>query len=282
MTILITGATGNIGSRVVEFLLQRSNRPRILVRNAEKAQRAFGGRVDIYTGNLADPETLKPALTGVDALFLVNTGPELANRDDIAAKLAKKAGVKHLVKLSALSADKRIGVGDWHAQGEEAIRHTAITSTFLRSAGFMSNVIGWASSIRSLGAVRACTGDGKVAYIHPADVAAVAATVLLRGEGKGATLSLTGPTALTYAEMTLRIGEVIGRRLRFEHIDERCACTELVSNGVAPCEAEAIVALWSGIREGQLGTVTNEVEGILGRKPTTFDSWVRENVHAFG
>src|SRR5208282_4830180 len=101
MTYLITGATGDVGSKVVENLLRLGHRPRVFVRDAEKAQARFGSRVDVFVGDLADPVELKPALEGVDELFLVNIGPQIPARDEAAAKAAKAAGVKRLVKLSS-------------------------------------------------------------------------------------------------------------------------------------------------------------------------------------
>src|SRR5882672_3970023 len=104
MIYLITGATGSVGSLVVEQLLKQGERPRVFVRNREKAQAQYGDRVDVFTGDLADAETLRPALRGADAFFLVNSGPNLAMQDEAAANAAKAAGVKHLVKLSSYDA----------------------------------------------------------------------------------------------------------------------------------------------------------------------------------
>src|SRR5580698_3239150 len=104
MVYLITGATGNIGSLVVDRLLARGARPRIFVRDAEKARERHGDRVDVFTGDLADAKTLQPALGGADALLLINSGPELAAHDELAAEAAKAAGVRHLVKLSSFDA----------------------------------------------------------------------------------------------------------------------------------------------------------------------------------
>ncbi len=89
MIYLITGATGDIGSLVVERLIERGERPRVFVRDADKARARYGSRVDIFAGDLADAGTLKPALTGADALLLVNAGPDLAARDEAAAKTAR-------------------------------------------------------------------------------------------------------------------------------------------------------------------------------------------------
>jgi uncharacterized protein YbjT (DUF2867 family) len=102
MTYLITGATGDVGSKVVELLLQRGERPRAFVREEQRARSRYGDRVDVFVGDLADPASLRTALQGVDALFLVNSGPEIPTRDEGTAKAAKAAGVHHLVKLSSM------------------------------------------------------------------------------------------------------------------------------------------------------------------------------------
>jgi uncharacterized protein YbjT (DUF2867 family) len=102
-----------IGSRVVERLLERGDRPQIFVRDLEKARARYGDRVDIAVGDLAHAESLLAALEGIGALFLVNSGPELANRDTAAANVAKASGVKNLVRLSR---DSRGPSGQRHRQ----------------------------------------------------------------------------------------------------------------------------------------------------------------------
>ena len=281
MTYLITGATGHIGSKVVDRLVQSGQRPRVFVRDAEKARLRFGRDVEVFAGDLGHPESLKPALAGVGSLFLINTGPEIAGRDEAAAKLAKTAGVKHLVKLSALSAAQELAIGAWHAQGEAAIRGSGVPFTFVRPAGFMSNVLAWATSIRAEGVVRACTGHGRVAYVHPDNVAAVATKVLMTGRYKGESLHITGPEAMSYAEMTSTIGAVIGKPLRFEPISDAEARKQLIAGGMQVTEAEALVSLWCAIREGYLTIVTDQVNEILGGKPITFQHWVEQNTASF-
>lgn len=281
MAFLITGATGQIGSRVVNRLILRGERPRVFVRDAEKARTLFGDRVDIFVGDLSQPESLQPAIAAVESLLLINAGAEIPQRDRAAACQAKIAKVKHLVKLSALSAAEQIAIGAWHAQGEAAIVDSGIPYTFVRPAGFMSNALEWARSIKAEGIVRACTGDGRVAYVHPDDVADVAAKVLMSREHKGASLEITGPKAFSYAEMTERIGSAIRRRLKFKSISDEKARERLVAIGVPKIEAEGIVGLWCAIRAGRLNVVTDNLEVILGRKPITFDQWARENMSTF-
>jgi uncharacterized protein YbjT (DUF2867 family) len=281
MTCLITGATGDVGSRVVELLLRRGDRPRVFVRDAHKARLRFGDRVDVFVGDLADPTALRVALEGVDELFLVNSGPEIAVRDEVAAKAAKAGGVKNLVKLSSMDVEQGLAIGAWHERGEAAIRASGVPFTFVQPTGFMSNLLAWAPSIRAEGVVRASTGDGRRAFIHSDDIAAVATKVLTTGEYVGESLPITGPEALNFAEVTASIGAAIGKSLTFQPLSDEEARQRYSMVSSSTEETEAHVSLWRAIREGRLATVTATVERVLGRKPITFDQWLIENVVAF-
>jgi (4-alkanoyl-5-oxo-2,5-dihydrofuran-3-yl)methyl phosphate reductase len=286
MTYLITGATGEVGSRVVEQLLKRGERPRVLARNAEKARARFGDRVDVFAGDLADPLSLRAAVEGADAIFLVNSGPEIPQRDESAAIVAKDAGVKHLVKLSSMDVEQGdveqgLAIGAWHERGEAAIRSSGIAFTFVRPTGFMSNLLAWARSIKVDGVVRASTGEGRRAFIHSDDIAAVATEALTARRYDGESLPITGPEALSFAEVTAKIGAAIGRGLKFETISDEEARRRYSAVSGSDEETEAHVALWCAIREGRLAGVTDNVERILGRKPIGLDQWISENAAAF-
>ena len=282
MTYLITGATGDIGSKVVEQLLKRGERPRIYVRDAEKAHAYFGDRVDILIGDLADPVALKAALEGVDEFFLVNSGPQIPTRDEAAAKAAKAAGVRHLVKLSSLDVRQGLAIGAWHERGEAAVRASGICFTFVQPTGFMSNLLAWARSIKAEGVVRSSTGDGRRAFIHSNDIAAVATEALTSRKYDNESLPITGPEAVTFADVAAKIGAAIGKQLTFQPTSDEEAGQRYAAATGAPAEdTEAHVALWQAIREGRRATVTNNVEQILGRKPISLDQWIQENAAAF-
>lgn len=281
MTYLITGATGDVGSRVVECLLQRGDRPRVFAREEKRARSRFGDRVDVFVGDLADPASLRAALEGVDALFLVNTGPPIPALDEGAAKVAKAAGVQHLVKLSSMDVEQGLAIGAWHERGEAAIRGSGIPFTFVQPTGFMSNLLAWAPSIKAEGVVRSSTGDGRRAFIHSDDIAAVATKALTTREYDGESLPITGPEALSFAEVTVKLGTAIGRRLRFQPISDEEARQRYAASGASSPETEAHVSLWRAIREGRLANITDNVERILGRKPIAMDQWAMENAAAF-
>jgi uncharacterized protein YbjT (DUF2867 family) len=281
MKYLITGATGDIGSRVVKLLLERAERPRVFARDARKARERFGDWVDVAVGDLADAGSLFAALTGVDTLFLINSGPEIPSRDELAAKAAKAAGVRHLVKLSSMDGRQDVGTGVWHARGESAIRASGIVFTFVRPTGFMENALFWATSIKARGVVRSMTSDGKIPFIHSDDIAAVATEALTTREYDGRTLPITGPEALSYAEMAAKIGAAIGKQLGFETIPEEQVRQQMTESGDSEQMIAAHLSIYRAIREGRLAAVTDNVERVLGRKPIGFDRWAQEHAEAF-
>jgi uncharacterized protein YbjT (DUF2867 family) len=281
MTILITGATGDVGSRVTEQLIARGIRPRILVRSAEKAQALFGQGAEIRVGNLGEPATIRAAMKGIQTLFLVNVGPEIPQRDEAAATIAREEGVRRVVKLSSLDVEHGLAIGAWHEKGEAAIRATGVPFTFVRPTGFMNNLLAWAHSIKTDGIVRSSTGAGRRPFIHSEDIAAVSVAALLDEAYAGRILSLTGPEALTFGDATQIVGRAIGKGLVYKTISDEEAGERYSRTSGSPEETAAHVALWRAIREGCLATTTDEVERILVRKPIALDQWASENARHF-
>ena len=126
MTYLITGATGDVGTRVVDQLVERGERPRVFVRDAAKARTRFGESVDVRVGDLGDCESLTAALRGIYVLFLVTSGPQIPMLDELAARAARAAHVDYVVKLSSLDVEQSLAIGAWHEQGEAAIRASGV------------------------------------------------------------------------------------------------------------------------------------------------------------
>jgi uncharacterized protein YbjT (DUF2867 family) len=281
MTYLITGATGTVGSLVVERLIELGHRPRIFVRNASKARERYGDRVDVFVGNLADASTMEPALRGSDAMLLINSGPQLADLDERAALDAMAAGVKHLVKLSSYDATvPSTGTGIWHAHAESRIRALGIPFTFVQPSGFMSNALFWASRIQSEGVLESPTGHGKIPFIHPQDIADVATRALISSPN-GDSLLITGPQALSYPEMLAKIAAAIRKPLHYQVISEEEERRRMTDRGEPEEIIVAHLSIYRAIREGRLAKPTDRVERILGRKPLTFDDWVQQNLAVF-
>ncbi|KAA1183862.1 NmrA family protein [Rhizobium tropici] len=281
MKYLITGATGNIGSLVTERLIGAGATPCLLTRKPEKTRTVFGDRVEIRLGNLAGSRTdLADVFQGCDALFLINIGPHLGERDRTCALAERDAGVRHLVKLSTLDVETGVGTGPWHARGEEAIRASGVYHTFIRSSALMSNALSWADSIRDDGVLSSSTGDGKIAFIHPDDIADVVVSILTGREPRNESPVITGPEALSYRRMATAIGEAIGISVRYETLSDADAMTDALL-WADHAYAEALVDIWRAIREGRLATVSDGVQQLLRRPPKNFGDWIDENVGYF-
>ncbi|MGB6513153.1 MAG: SDR family oxidoreductase [Mycobacterium sp.] len=280
-TYLVTGATGNIGSRVVERLLRRGERPRVLVRDAAKAARRYGDRVDVRVGDFDDSASLSAAVDGVDVVFLVTAGADLAEKDKRAADVAKSAGVRLLVKLSTDDVAHGVGTGVWHREGEAAIRDSGVGFVFVQPSGFMDNFLNWADAIKADGLIRCAAGEGVIPFIHCDDIADVAIAAMTEPHYAGQSLPVTGPEALSFADMTAKVGAAIGRELRFEPRSEDDERRAQAAWGSPQAVIEARLSIFRAMREGRLTAVSDNVTKILGREPISFDRWAHQNTAAF-
>jgi uncharacterized protein YbjT (DUF2867 family) len=265
-----------------KIVIMEDIRPRVFVRDREKARQRFGEQVQIHTGDLSDRGSLSLAMTDVDVVFLVNSGPDIATLDALAADAAISAGAKYLVKLSSYDAqEQNVGTGVWHAAGEAAIRESGVPFTFVQPSGFMSNALYWAKSIKNEGVLRFATGDGRIPFIHPADIADVAVEAMTRDEYLGKSLAITGPEALSYPQMGAVIAAVTRKEIRCEEMSEQEARAQQVAWSTPPPLVEARLSIFRAIRSGRLTKVTDTVETVLGRKPITFREWVIEHADVF-
>jgi uncharacterized protein YbjT (DUF2867 family) len=281
MTYLITGATGDVGSRVVRRLLESGIRPRVLTRSEEKARSLFGEGVDVFVGDLSELGSTRAAIQGANVVYLVNVGPQIPGRDKAAAAIAREEGVSRIVKLSSLDVEQGLAIGAWHENGENAVRAAGVPFTFIRPSGFMTNLLAWAHSIKTEGIVRSSTGNGRRPFIHSEDIAAVSVVALLTAKYVGEALPITGPDALTWGEVTAIIGKAIEKSLTYKVISDEEARERYSRISGSVEETEAHLALWSAIREGRLATKTDCVERILARKPIALEQWVSENRGSF-
>jgi uncharacterized protein YbjT (DUF2867 family) len=278
--ILITGATGNIGRELVPFLLETRQPVRVLVRDERKVAH-LDRCVERVVGDFEKPETLIPAVKGVERIFLVT----YEMRQDIhMLEAAKGAGVKHIVKLSTLEAtDHKIQVGKWHYEREELIRASGLDWTFLRPGMFMSNSIEWwAESIKGQNSVFFPGGKkGKVAPVDPRDVARVAAVALTeQGHSKQA-YELTGSELFTIGEMVQVISKVLGKPIQYVDIPPIAAKLFMLKTGMDKILVNALMEMLRSLRRNEGAVVTDTVQRVTGHPPRTFEAWCREHIKAF-
>ena len=279
--ILVFGATGTVGRELTAHLVGSGQAVRAFVRTSSDAQ--LDPRIHTFRGELRSAESLRESMQGVEKVFSLMVGPELALHERDVANAAKAAGVRHIVKLSVLGAgnDGIGGVAEWHGAGERAIEESGIAWTHLRPGAFMSNASFWEHSIRTEGRIYSNFGAGALALIHPRDIALVAARALTESGHEGKVYSLTGGEALTTAEQVAVISRATNRAIEQVEVSDEEARRQMQASGMPQYLIDALVAFAPNVRAGRASDVLNTTEELIGRKPLTFADWVRENLRQF-
>lgn len=275
-TILVTGATGNVGRPLVTELVHAGARVRAVTRNPETA------------GLPPDAELVRSAadgLAGASAVFLNSRalGPELAATVD----LARAAGVRRLVALSAINADdddsrqpSRVR-GDRNREVEQLAVASGLEWISLRPTVFASNFAGmWAAQIRAGEVVSGPYANASTAVISDADISAVAAVALLTDDLVGQRIPLTGPQALTNTELVDTIGRVLRRPLHYREVPPDLVRQRFVDLGFPAAFADAYMGLLADTVD-RPALVTHEVDKILGHPATPFADWVADHRELF-
>jgi len=279
--ILITGASGNVGKEVLKQAAASGAKVRAAFQTANKAATAPSG-VEIATVDYNQPETLRAALKGVDKVFLV--GPPAQNLVALERKAVdaiKQAGGAHIVKLSALGGRGAIYPRQ-HAESEDYIKSSGAPYTFIRPNGFMQNLVNYnAPTITSQNAFYGCQGEGKVSHVDIRDMAAVAVKALTEDRHQGKTYTLTGPRALTNAELAQILSDDLGRDIRYVDLPVEQFKQALLGAGLPDWSANALIDLQQLYRNGGASAVTNDVEQLLGRKPRSFEQFSRDYASVF-
>jgi uncharacterized protein YbjT (DUF2867 family) len=282
-TILATGATGNVGSRVVRELRERSASVRAFVRDPNKAA-GFGDGVKLAVGDFGDSGSVRAALEGVEGVFLAcSNDPLQVEYETGVIDAAREAGVRRIVKLSALGA----GVGspvafwDWHGRIEEHLRASGLPGVVLRPAFSMANLLGSAEGVRHAGTLFAPAGGARIAMIDPGDVAAVAAVALTEDGHDGETYTLTGPEAITFERVAEELSAVAGRRIQFVSVPDEAARQGMVEQGLPEFVAGQIVAVFGFLRRGDQDLTTDAMHTLTGREPRGFARFARDHAGLF-
>jgi uncharacterized protein YbjT (DUF2867 family) len=274
--ILVTGATGTIGSEVVKALAARSADVRVAVRNAEKTNSANAVRFE-----WDDPASIRAALTGVERAFLLTPFSEKqADYGKAFVRAAKEAKVTHLVKLSVIGADAEPGItlGKWHREVEKAIEASGIPFTLLRPTNFMNNFVSYYPPDED-GNLYLPWGDAKISFIDARDVGAVAACVLTEPGHAGKIYTPTGPAAFTGNEIASELSRAWSRPIRYVDVPESAAKQGMAQAGVPGWMNDAMLELHAICKAGWVGTVTNDVKLVTGGEPRTLAQFAKDNAH---
>jgi uncharacterized protein YbjT (DUF2867 family) len=276
MTILVTGATGNVGRHLVDRLIHAGARVRALTRNPAAA--SLPDSVEVIQGDLECPETLAPAFENVERMCLF---PVPATATAV-AEMAKKAGVRRIVTLSSASAPWE---AKYHPRGlyflfvERAVEASGVEWTHVRPVGLMLSTQGWAETIRAEGVVRAPYGAAAYPHVHEADVAEVAAAALLGDGHAGKKYTVSGPEPITQIEQARAIGAAIGREIRFEELTPEQA-RKLWSPFMPEAEIDTeLMILGESVDKPQ--KVWKTFEQVIGHPGRNYAQWAADHANDF-
>ncbi|MFI6560145.1 NAD(P)H-binding protein [Streptomyces sp. NPDC050534] len=280
--ILVMGATGTIGSEVVRQLAARGEKVRALSRDPAKARVPAG--VETAAGHHRDRESVEAAMAGAQAAFLVGVfGPDDGEHDRGLVAAAKAAGVRRIVKLSAIgTGDPRLGVfGTWHLHGEEAARGSGLEWTLLRPSAFASNTLSWVQAVREGTPAPNMMGAGRQGVVDPRDVAETAVAALLDPRHAGRTYTLTGPETLSAHEQAAVLADVLGRPVPLHDLSPQERRAQLLAAGLSEDYADGLMVTARFIHEGGNDVVTGDVREALGRPARTYRQWAEDHEPAF-
>ena len=284
-TILVTGATGTIGTQVLTALAGRPDtHVRAGVRTAARAADLRRHNIEPVDFDFTRPASMSAALEGVVHVFFLPPMSERQVEEGAAfVELARKAGVAHIVKLSAFGCELEPGIqlGRWHRAVEKQIEAAKIGYTFLRPNNYMSNFLSFYRPAGD-GNVYLPLGNGAVSYIDPRDVGEVAAIALTAPGLMGKALTLTGPEPLTMTQVATHLAKATDRRISYVDVPEAAARKAMLDMQMPGWVVDAMMELHAIDRAGYAAAVTTAVQEVIGHAPRRFADFAAEHAAELG
>ncbi|HEY6888004.1 MAG TPA: SDR family oxidoreductase [Solirubrobacter sp.] len=273
MTILLTGATGQVGGAALRALADLP--VRALVRDPATPP---GGGVDVVAGSFDDGASLRAALDGVSVLFLTGRdNPAQVEQHLRVLDVAREVGVRHVVKLSAIGAraDSPVALMRWHHAIEAALRGSGFAWTFLRPHLYLQNLLRFAGDVAGRGRLAAPMGDRRYPLVDTRDVGAAVAAVLRDPHAHiGRVYGLTGPSAVSYAEVAAHLARLVGRPVEYEALAPDVFRAGLVDAGVPAWRADDLAAISSAYEDE---AVADDLPALLGRSATSLEAFLDDH-----
>jgi uncharacterized protein YbjT (DUF2867 family) len=277
-TILITGATGNTGSAVLDLLESKGVPVRAMVRKEADIERLGPTSAAVVVADFDDPAGIAAALKGVSHAYLVTPSTSAAEAQQIRfAELAAEAGLERLVKLSQLAAteDSPVRFLRYHAAVERRIRELGLGFTFLRPNLYFQGLLNFRASIAGEGRFFAPIGDARVSAVDVRDIAAVAAAVLTEPGHMGQSYTITGPAAVTHGEMADAIAQAIGREVAFVDVPPEGFAAAL-RGLLPPWQLDGLLEDYAHYARGEAAEVHPTVRAMTGREPREVAEFARD------
>jgi uncharacterized protein YbjT (DUF2867 family) len=281
--ILVTGATGTVGSEAVRLLSAQHHPARALVRDPSRVAHRAGlaDEIEVVTGDFDHPDTLDAALAGVDTVILVS--PAVPAQEIAVVDSAVRTGVTHLVKItSKASADSPVDRRRGQARIEAHLAATGLPHTLLRSNAYLQNLLALAPAVKQTRGFTMSAGDGQVGMIDARDVAAVATRVALAPAAHaGHTHRLTGPALITYGDIAKELSRTLGHDIEYRRTSPDEHRTAMLRAGVPEAVATSNAQAFGLIAEGDAAWLTDEVATLTGAAPRSLQAFIAEHAEAF-
>ncbi|MEO6096015.1 MAG: SDR family oxidoreductase [Fibrobacteria bacterium] len=281
MKILVTGATGHLGAKVMDHLLAHGSAKHLIasVSDPKKAESLKKKGVDVRHGDFDFTHTLDHAFKGADRMLLISTmgDNQTRIRQHLAAvEAAKLAKVKFIAYTSIAKADKSsLWLGEVHRATEAAITATGIPHCFLRNNWYVENEIASIKAAVEGGPVATCAGEGRVGWAPRADYALAAANVLTGNGHNNKVYELAGSPA-TYAQFVAALSHVLGRAVQLQNLDDTSFAALLPKSGMPASMVPFVVAIHRAIKEGALDVDSKDLEVLMGRPATPLTGAIEE------
>jgi uncharacterized protein YbjT (DUF2867 family) len=282
--MLLIGATGTVGRILARALLERGVPCRALVRDPQRAREVLPPGMTLVAGDLARPETLAPALARVERMYLAtNVHPQQVALQSAAIAAARSAGVRHVVKLSNLGADPAsdFPIARWHGEIERALEASGMAWTHLRPHAFMQNLLHQAAALKRTGELAGPFGTGRIAMVDARDIAAVALAALTSDALRERTVELTGPAAVSYADVADAITPVLGREVRYLDVPPAEARRRMIAAGRPDWYSDALLVLYGKWAAGGWERIGDAVQRITGHPPRSLARFLADHAAAF-
>ena len=278
--ILVTGASGTVGSELLKELISAGESVRAGYRTRPPTLSGVQPlRIDLATG-----EGLDAAVDGVDAVFLLAGEMEDQAAGEIrVVEAAKRAGVKRLVKQSVFAAEgEAYSFARIHRRIERAVEASGIAYTFLRPGSFMQNFVTYqGETIRTENAFYLPCGDAREAFVDARDIDGVAARALTRDGYEGKAYDLLGPEALTYGDAAAKLSAALGRTVNYVSVPEAEFKKAMIGTGLPEPSVDRLVDLYRFIREEHPPTQSTAIKDVTGRDPISFDQFAHDYADAW-
>ena len=277
---LVTGATGNIGGKLVQLLAGQGHPVRALVRDPARAH--FPAGVEVAVADLDDADSVARAVKGTTAIFHMQASPGTAQTETMISA-ARGAGVDRIVALTSVGAvgEPQAGMGALFRAREDLLRESGLAVTFLRPDAFMTNTLWWRDEIRRSGTVTDPSGEGLMPMVDTDDIAAVAAVALTEDGHAGHGYLLTGPAAFTAREQVAILAEALGREIGFIAVTPHEYAEASIAAGTPVERARMLEDLHEKFRLRRSVVLTDDVFNVTGTRPGTFRAWCERNADAF-